>query len=141
MNGILNDKNVLSLFNKDESYIIFKDGIAVRQNTEEDNIEIEIVDNYDIYEICKHERTIKEEEIVNNSRFATVVNIYKSGTLKIIRFNDEQKYSNLVFNIKKDVEIDIVNIYYDVTTNTNALVDIIRLFVLQSHLKIVFENI
>ena len=47
-----------------------------------------------------------KEEIVNNSRFATVVNIYKSGTLKIIRFNDEQKYSNLVFNIKKDVEID-----------------------------------
>lgn len=125
MNGILNDKNVLALFNKDESYIIFKDGIAVRQNIEEDNIEIEIVDNYDIYEICKHERTIKEEEIVNNSRFATVVNIYKSGALKIIRFNDEQKYSNLVFNIKKDVEIDIVNIYYDVTTNTNALVDII----------------
>ncbi len=125
MNSILNDKNVLSLINKDENYIIFNDGVAIRQNIQENEIEIEIADNYDIYELCKHNRTAKEEDIVNNSRFTTVVNIYKSGTLKIIRFNDKQQYSNLVFNIKKDVEIDIVNIYYDVTTNTNALVDVI----------------
>lgn len=125
MNTFLNDKNLLSLINKDESYIIFHDGKAVRQNINENEIEIEIVDNYDTYEICKHKRNNREEEIANNSRFTTVVNIYKSGNLKIIRFNEEEKNTNLVFNIKKDVNINIVNIYYDVITNTNALVEVI----------------
>lgn len=125
MNNLLNDKTVLSLINKDESYIIFNDGKAVRQNIVEDEIEIEIVDNYDTYEICKHKRSDFEEYIVSNSRFTTVVNIYKSSDLKIIRFNDDEKYSNLVFNIAKGIDVNIVNVYFDVVTNTNALVEVI----------------
>ena len=79
MNAI-NKPNIMSLINEDENYIYFKNGKAVRQNIKENEIEIEIIDNYDISEICKRQRTELEEKIVSSSPFTTVVNIYKSGT-------------------------------------------------------------
>lgn len=123
--NVTNKTSILSLINDEENFIFFKNGKAVRQNIKENEIEIEIINNYDISEICNRKRTEFEEKIVSSSPFTTVVNIYVSGDLKIIRVNENEQYSNLIFNIKNGLDVNITNIYYDVNVNTNAFVEVI----------------
>lgn len=119
------EKDVLSLVNENENYVIVKDGKAIKQNIVEDEIEIQLVDNYDISDICDRTHTDEENEIITNSRFTTLVNIYKSSDLKVIRINDEKKTSSILFNVSRKVETNITNIYFNVDTNTKALVEVI----------------
>ena len=108
------EKDVLSLVNENENYVIVKDGKAIKQNIVEGEIEIQLVDNYDISDICDRKHTDEENEIITNSRFTTLVNIYKSSDLKVIRINDEKKTSSILFNVSRKVETNITNIYFNV---------------------------
>lgn len=120
----LKDK-IMALISKEDNYIIVSDGKAIQQNIKENEIELLVRDNYDTTEICNRPRTDEEDEIVLKSSFTTVVNIYKSSTLKVIRLNDETKHSNIVFNIVKDIDVNITNIYFDIITDTKALVEVV----------------
>lgn len=120
-----NEANIKALLKDTDNYIVISDGQAVKQNIEENEIEVLVEDHYDNTEICNHKRCEAEENIERASRFTTVVNIYKSSSLKVIRINDENKNSSIVFNISNNAEVEITNIYFQVEVDTNALVEIV----------------
>lgn len=120
-----NKEGIFSLLKDDENYIVVNDGKAIKQNINEDEVDVEVVDNYDTSDICKRKRTSEEEEIITYSPFTTLVEIHKSCTLKIIRVNDDSAYSSIVFKVGERVKANIINVYYDVDINTKALVEVI----------------
>lgn len=118
-------EKIMALINEKDNYIIVSDGKAIEQHIEENEIELSVEDNYDTSEICNRPRTDEEYDIVVKSPFTTVVNIYKSSNLKVIRINDETKHSSIVFNVARNVDVNITNIYFDILTDTKALVEVV----------------
>lgn len=106
-----------SLVNESENYIVFNDGKAIRKNLDEKVLIT--LDN-----ICESEyRKDCENDIIKNSSFWTNINIENDVNIKCIYLNDEESNMTYFYNIKKGINVNIVNIYLEFSCNTNVLVE------------------
>ena len=73
------EEKAYSFINDGDNFIIFNDGKAIRCNINEDEVELE-VDNYiDSFDVCKKKRTDVEEEILSKAYFNNYVHIKKAS--------------------------------------------------------------
>ena len=64
-----------------------------------------------------------EEDIIANSKFCVSVDFLSDVDLKLIYLNDEEKNITFFFNIKKNKNVRITNLYVDFECSTNTLVE------------------
>ena len=118
------ENNIKELINDDDSYLVLYNGKAIRRNINDEEVEVNSDDSFDPYEICERKRTSIEEEIVTKSPFTISIHIIKAVNLKVIIINDTLEYSNIVYNINKNIKAEVTKIYLNVNTNYHTLVDV-----------------
>lgn len=108
---------VNSLVNESENYIIFNDGKAIKKNID-DSVLITLDDIHE-----SNFRNEEESDVIKNSSFWTNVNIENDVDIKCIYLNDEESNMTYFYNIKKGINVNIVNIYLGFNCNTKVLVE------------------
>jgi len=105
------EEKAYSFINDGDNFIIFNDGKAIRCNINEDEVELE-VDNYiDSFDVCKKKRTDVEEEILSKAYFNNYVHIKKDINLKLIYLNDDEAYLNFSYVFKRGVKANLTHIF------------------------------
>lgn len=90
-----------------------------------DGIEVQTIESYSIHNICDKQYTNEEKNILLNAPFVTLLNINKSGNIKLINTSDSNYYANIVINIKEGINVDVTQISIDNNNNNNTLEEII----------------
>lgn len=117
------EEKVFSLINENDNYIIFNDGKPIRTHYNDDDVEINVDGYMDSYDICKRVRPEEEDKILSNSRFNNNILINKDIDLKIIYLNDDEDYLSFSFEIKRDIKVNITNIYLSYIRDTQVVSD------------------
>ncbi len=118
------EKEVFSLINENDHYIIFNDCKAILNNVDEIGVDIDVANSFDCYDICKRKRPKEENIISQKAKFTTMVSIHQNIDLKIVHVNDQEKAMNLVFDVDEHVQARIMQIYLHIDIEMSSLIEI-----------------
>ena len=113
------------VFSDNENYIIFNDGKPIRNNINEDEIEISLDENLDPKDICEIERCEEEKELIETAKFNVNIKIHSSLSLKLIHLNDDEPYVTFSFMIDPKIEVKIIDIYSRIDIKAHILNEIL----------------
>lgn len=117
------EEKAYSFINDGDNYIIFNDGKPIRRNINEDEIELEVDNCVDCYDVCKKKRTDVEEEILSKAHFNNYVHIKKNISLKLIYLNDDEAYLNFSYEFKRGVKANLTHIFLSCQKDCKILRD------------------
>lgn len=115
---------VKELIKDSEQYIIFYNNKAIKNNINDNLIDLSCSELFDPFDVCGIKRSQVEESIIKQAHFSTCIHINKGVTLKVIFINDVPAASNIVFDVNENTNSTVYAVYLNVNEGYKTVVDI-----------------